>query len=408
MLRTSLGLCIMEELRIHNLTPPELVRKYFIFDDRGSLIHDYCYRLGIPFYFDESSNLCEVELSCDVSLDIEDIKYIDWEYFSKNPHKKLIITHRFIQVLTPHIVQSLTYYVEKYNLQNRVWWWTQNPLDKLYKGLKFNLAFFDSLSNVYCECAILTLNSIKKGNLSWNDLVFKTPQTLFNIPQKSLELADKHFTFFSHRPTAPRFLAYHLLKKNDLLEKAEYSFWGLHQKKDFGNNVIEDLKNTLSNFEQVLSDCSETRKLNTRSNLDVNAYLQSEECYDIWSKGLINYANESSAIANNEIYVTEKTFANLALGRPFLLNGNRGTLQYLKKYYKFKTFDLLFDESYDMISSYEDRVYATTEQLVKFCSQSFEEAFQKVKALQPILDHNSKIFSKLPHAKNFLSIFNDI
>lgn len=404
----SLELCIMEELRIHNLTPPELVRKYFIFNDKGSLIHDYCYRLGIPFSFDETSNLCEVELSCDVSLDIEDLKHIDWKYLEKNSHKKLIITHRFIQVLTPFIVESLNYYVEKHNLHNRVWWWTQNPLDKLYKGLKFNLAFFDSLSNVYCECAILTLNSIKKGQASWEDLAFKTPQTLFNISQKKLELSTKHFTFFSHRPTAPRFLAYHLIKKYKLLDKAEYSFWGIHERKSYSVDAIEDLKNTIPNYPQILSDCVDVKKLDTKSNLQFDAYIQSEECYEIWSRGLINYANESSAIADNEIYLTEKTFANLALGRPFLLNGNRGTLQYLKKYYKFKTFDLLFDESYDMISSYEDRVYATTEQLVKFCSQSFEEAFQKVKALQPILDHNSRIFSNLPHTKNFLSIFNDI
>jgi hypothetical protein len=404
----------MKELRINNLTPPEFVRKYFIFENQGSLIHDYCYRLGIPFCFDSSSNLCEIELTCGANVDLKQLEAIDWSYFADNTDKILFITYRTIQTLSAEIIQILNRNITKHSLEGRVYWFTQNPLDRLVKDRKFNLAFFDSLSNVICESSALVLEDIRKEKVSWNDLACDNHSQLFMPSSKSLDTADKHFSFFAHRPTAPRLFAYYNLHKRNLLDKGNYSFHSTFQqgKKNVKDYLYEDLHNHSNHFSKLGYDINTiiTYKDKTAfyDNTDgrMAEFCHMEECHRSWASGLVQYVSETSAVADNEIFISEKIFANYALGRPFLLNGNRGTLRYLKSYYGFKSFDLLFDESYDMMDNYVERVHYSMNELEKFCSLPFETAKAKVEEIQDVLVHNKKVFNSIPHAENFRRIFN--
>ena len=69
---------------------------------------------------------------------------------------------------------------------------------------------------------------------------------------------------------------------------------------------------------------------------------------------------------------------------------------------------MLFDESYDSKDNFVDRVCHGVNELVKFCSLSFEDAKDKVKSVQKILDHNFKVFYSLNHKEKFLRIFDGI
>ena len=56
-----------------------------------------------------------------------------------------------------------------------------------------------------------------------------------------------------------------------------------------------------------------------------------------------------------KLFVTEKTFKPVAFQHPFMIVGMPGTLRFLKDN-GFETFDHIFDESYDQIDFFEDRL----------------------------------------------------
>ena len=128
---------------------------------------------------------------------------------------------------------------------------------------------------------------------------------------------------------------------------------------------------------------------------------------DNYKRCLVNYVNESTS-NEVEIFITEKTWVNYAHGRPFILNGNKNTIKWLEKYYGFKSFSSLFDESYDDRDNFVDRVYYSVEELVKFCRLELKEAKQKVLSIQQVIDHNYNIINSLNHTERFLKIFDEV
>ena len=68
---------------------------------------------------------------------------------------------------------------------------------------------------------------------------------------------------------------------------------------------------------------------------------------------LVGIFNDATAPA--KLFVTEKTFKPIAHQHPFLVCGMKGTLQFLKDN-GFETYDHLFDESYDTLDFFEDRL----------------------------------------------------
>jgi len=66
-----------------------------------------------------------------------------------------------------------------------------------------------------------------------------------------------------------------------------------------------------------------------------------------------------------EIFVTEKTFKPMAFYHPFVVMAQAGHLKYLQSQ-GFETFDNLFDESYDNISDYTERLTALVSTVKNF------------------------------------------
>lgn len=93
------------------------------------------------------------------------------------------------------------------------------------------------------------------------------------------------------------------------------------------------------------------------------------------------------------VYLTEKTWKAIVSMMPFLIVGATGTLKYLKNN-GFKTFDSLWDESYDEIENLYERVNRITNILVHLRTQNLDQLFQKC---IPILEHN------FAHLRNFQS-----
>lgn len=405
-------------LKIHNLTPDSFHNKYLLTDQRSTMISDYCLISGINFEFDEDSYLCEVELpknALHVTEGSDILEAIDWEFFYKNSSKKLIITHRIIYNLEDYL-DKLNELVLKYDLNERVYWFTINPLDfRLKHKCHFKFLFLDSLTNVLFEGRINNTYYVRARDFR-DPAQFHKYQYSFEPQNNTFEMlsfdnCSKHFMASSAAAKAHRLLSTYLIKERVGLEKGIVTYHGFNDKNLSLEHYLSFFEDPLSKYDISIQDLLNFRSFRGDNFDDISSHpferSLAPSFLNAYEKCLINYVNESTA-NELEIFITEKIWLNYAHGKPFILNGNKGSLYYLNKYYGFKSFESIFDESYDLMDNFVDRVYYGVEELRKFCSLSLEEAKDKVKEVQKVLDHNFKVFYSINHKDRFLKIFDEI
>jgi hypothetical protein len=89
--------------------------------------------------------------------------------------------------------------------------------------------------------------------------------------------------------------------------------------------------------------------------------------------------------------ITEKTFKAIALEMPFVLVATAGSLEYLREY-GFKTFNSVFDESYDTETDDIRRIERVTTLLKELDTLSIKERLAIHRACLPIVEHNYNHF----------------
>jgi hypothetical protein len=90
-------------------------------------------------------------------------------------------------------------------------------------------------------------------------------------------------------------------------------------------------------------------------------------------------------------HITEKTFKAIALEMPFVLVAPAHSLEYMRSY-GFKTFDGIFDESYDIETDDILRVEKVTKLLKDLDNLSIAERHSIHCACLPIVEHNYRHF----------------
>jgi len=108
--------------------------------------------------------------------------------------------------------------------------------------------------------------------------------------------------------------------------------------------------------------------------------------FDLCAESLLYHVSETVYFGRRE-HLTEKTFKPIALGMPFVLTAPSGSLSYLRQY-GFKTFDSVWNESYDQEIDDYIRMRKLTELLKKLDSQTEQEKNEMFKKCIPIIEHN--------------------
>jgi len=105
---------------------------------------------------------------------------------------------------------------------------------------------------------------------------------------------------------------------------------------------------------------------------------------------------------NDRLHLTEKSLRPIACGQPFILAGTHGSLEYLRGY-GFKTFDSIWDESYDLIEDPEKRLTAIVDLMQQIAT--WDELTKKNKLIQAqeIADYNQQWF----FSQNFFALIID-
>jgi|LakMenEpi03Aug12_release.lakeMendotaPanAssembly.Ray.scaffolds.fasta_scaffold311896_2 hypothetical protein len=94
---------------------------------------------------------------------------------------------------------------------------------------------------------------------------------------------------------------------------------------------------------------------------------------------------------DDRLHLTEKSLRPIACRQPFILAATHGSLQYLRDY-GFKTFDSIWDETYDTIEDPYQRMQAIIRTMCEITTWSDELRCDNVQRMQQIVDHNHKHF----------------
>jgi len=408
-------------LKVNPLNPDDFEPPYNKFTK--SLLYDYSKFFSIPAELDKSSDICEFKLKNELLLtalekgqptdmfpknygdqnDYKQLLSVDWKYLAQNKKKKLFITCR-LPVIFSNFVKPLNKIIEKYDLFNRVFWVGINPLELNFQSsCHFKILHLNPWTNIVAEASVKISSS----------------ETQCTIQQSPIGDANCHFVSLCARKKFYRSLGTFLFYKKNLHDKGMYSFIGAETESKYERQEI--LKREVELTNKGISFAEFYNFVSTHNNaLDFkeqfmyqvgfnngNQVLFGGASLDLNKKGLINLIHESTA-GNKEIFITEKTMHCFSLGRPFLLLGNPNTLKYFRDNWGFKTFDFLFDESYDKEVDQISRVQKVIKQLEIFCSKPFNHQKQIIREHQHILDHNHRVASTYPHKEEFLKLLGKI
>lgn len=362
---------------------------------KESMIRDICDFNDIEYKETESAVLYElflyVQNGKQATSDI--LEQVDWKFIKDN-NKKLIITHRVIYHLQ-FFKEAILDYINRYNCKDNVIWYSFNPYEANDKDI--NVTFFDPISHVSFE----------------DDLLMKEERNVCKFKKvtdftfKTFEKSDKYFISTNKRHASHRVLSNHLLNKKNLIKKGYYSFYPKHNKW-FGDEIEKEwldyfgenkkiLERNNITIKQLQEDASKSYILDPEA---VKLRTQLESIEPFYEKALIAHVTETTA-NDCEMYITEKTYIPILMGRPFLVIGNKHQLRFLKNYYGFKTFNKIFDESYDDEPCQIAKTIKVTEELDKFCSLPFAKAREKVESIRDVLEHNRKICDSMNRADLF-------
>jgi hypothetical protein len=94
---------------------------------------------------------------------------------------------------------------------------------------------------------------------------------------------------------------------------------------------------------------------------------------------------------DDRLHLTEKILRPIACGQPFILAATHGSLEYIRNY-GFKTFDSVFDESYDTLTDPETRLQSIILLMKRISNWTDNERKDKLSQLQQIADYNRRYF----------------
>lgn len=176
---------------------------------------------------------------------------------------------------------------------------------------------------------------------------------------------DRFLFSLNRRPRSHRLYSMYKLYQSGLLYDAKFTFHYFdEQMKDYDAKK-EYFKHTLKTYGEedidynFLNFVSNTRLDNSYDlNRDIQHIAETSSLNVESANCFIEVINEYNC-SNTKVFITEKTARAIVLRNPFVILGDRSSLLTLQKQ-GFRTFSSIWDESYDLLPTYKERVNAVT------------------------------------------------
>ena len=121
----------------------------------------------------------------------------------------------------------------------------------------------------------------------------------------------------------------------------------------------------------------------------INLHQDGRDESHLFKNVFLNVVNETHQ-PDDTVFITEKTYRSINYCRPFVINGDKGSLEYLKEM-GFKTFNKFWDESYDDEISDHARIVKIIDIVKEITSHTKTELLDLFQDMLPVLEHNYKV-----------------
>jgi len=359
-----------------------------MFQGRVSFLRDLFERFEISC----DKNIVSIDLTHEFTNSItqEDLKSIATYLHNISIPENYSIVFSSYPLWNPQIIRVVEYWLSKNNYYAYILTRAkENILISNAKVLSVN-----SFTSIFAE--------IYHEDMSYTDLQNK---------YKPLTFSKKHYISANYQPKPHRSLIFILLRAMNIIPKGYVSVNQGHRddypKYTFDLTYDQSLHSLITKelfekslFEQHFLDKGPKHRVWRNW-----AFHRSEEFLDLNSECLVNVVTEATHC--NRGFFTEKTMIPLILKRPFFMCCGVNSLVMLREQ-GYKTFDTLWDESYDSEPDLYKRYIMIAEQLKYLCSLSFPDLRDKIEQAQDILDHNYKTFFSFDHKKHILKLLENI
>jgi hypothetical protein len=201
---------------------------------------------------------------------------------------------------------------------------------------------------------------------------------MYNNMHSSDQIIKRPFISFNSNPRDHRCLLLDLLAKNDLLEKGNVSWNPI-------NKFNYEWVWWKSPTKKTLSDDYPTTRFQYR--------LPTE-----WNESFVNLISETSV---NIGFVTEKTWIPILCKKPFLVQTTEGFYTYFQQL-GFKTYDEIFDYSFDSVSNLEIRTQMILDNVKNILDKDYQKLYDMI---YPKIKHNYNRALELIQDKSIIPDF---
>ena len=225
------------------------------------------------------------------------------------------------------------------------------------------------------------------------------------------KLVTKSFSFYNRRMNMHRAIVYKDLLDSNLLQDADYTFHGRCNLSI--SNVIrvhlDDIKTSPENSEFTkIIESLEFLQFAENNMQKESSESQNLELYEkdvFYQTSYLDLITETLVDDNEDnLFITEKTYRSIVSGNIFLIIGQPGVLEYLKSH-GIKTFDDIFDESYDSKLHWYERWKIIKNNLIKWINlgphtqeQYYKDNFDKIQ-------HNRSVILNRDFTNDVINIF---
>lgn len=214
------------------------------------------------------------------------------------------------------------------------------------------------------------------------------PRGMFEAYKKNTK-KEKQFTCLTRGPRLHRVALLHGLRSKGFMREgyisnrklSKYDPSTIKSNTTYASTVREDMIE--SNIEVIHIDDLGTDDKNRMNDIPLPTEYLVKSYYD-----LINETGTQYELIDPVDFsvITEKTFKSLYYYRPFMMNGGPGNLRYLKEI-GFKTYDFLFDESYDDKLNFIDRHEIIVQNVAKYQGR-YDVLEDLIEANYDVMIHN--------------------
>ncbi len=229
------------------------------------------------------------------------------------------------------------------------------------------------------------------------------------LPNKFLPLTDIKHRYLSMARGVPRhhrFAMTYLLHKNELskhgaISCADYENFSYQGSAETTDDYIKKLTHfdpsSFTKFKSILPlviDSNTTEIVvpeHESYQSPINLHQDGRDESHLFQNVFMNVVNETHH-PDDLVFITEKTYRSINYCRPFVINGDSGSLKYLQEM-GFKTFDKFWDESYDTDDDHT-KIIKICKILERVCTMDIKDLQTLYQEMLPILSHNYNLLKQ--------------